>query len=336
MKKQYQSDQLLATHLKLKTVAKTIVTLIIIIFIGIALLPWMQTIDGVGKVVALSPNDREQNVIAPISGRLGQWYVHDGSHVKKGDPIVVVNDIDPQLLTRLKSEREAILMRIETTQQAINTSKLNVDRQKKLFDQGISSRRRYEESRFEYLKFRNDLAKDKIALANIDTKIARQQNQLVKATQPGTIIHRIAGQDNVLVKQGARLAVLVPETKSRAVTLWIKGNDIPLIKKGQPVRLQFEGWPAIQFSGWPSVAVGTFGGHVELVDPIDNGKGQFRILVVANKEGAWPNANFLRQGVRVKGWVLLSEVHLWYELWRRANGFPPAIQTNSTFLHKAS
>ena len=34
---------------------------------------------------------------------------------------------------------------------------------------------------------------------------------------------------------------------------------------------------------------------------------------------------FLRQGVRVNGWVLLGQVTLGYELWRIFNGFPPLI-----------
>jgi hypothetical protein len=48
-----------------------------------------------------------------------------------------------------------------------------------------------------------------------------------------------------------------------------------VIQEGSPVRLQFEGWPAIQFVGWPSVAVGTFGGEVVFVDATDNGQGCF-------------------------------------------------------------
>ena len=39
----------------------------------------------------------------------------------------------------------------------------------------------------------------------------------------------------------------------------------------------------------------------------------------------WPEPRFLRQGVRTKGFVLLDEVSLGYELWRQANGFPPIV-----------
>ena len=93
------------------------------------------------------------------------------------------------------------------------------------------------------------------------------------------------------------------------VELMMDGNDVPLIAQGRPVRLQFEGWPALQFSGWPSIAVGTFGGRVLLVDSTDNGHGKFRVLVEKDpREDAWPGQNYLRQGVRANGWILLNQV----------------------------
>jgi hypothetical protein len=92
------------------------------------------------------------------------------------------------------------------------------------------------------------------------------------------------------------------------------------------VRLQFEGWPAVQFTGWPSVAVGTFGGVVTLIDATDDGQGKFRIVVTPDpRDEPWPSGRYLRQGVRANGWVLLGQVTLGYELWRRFNGFPPVV-----------
>lgn len=115
------------------------------------------------------------------------------------------------------------------------------------------------------------------------------------------------------------------------VEINLDGNDQPLVKKGDPVRIQFEGWPAVQFVGWPSAAVGTFAGKVYLVDPTTNEKGQFRILVVPDKHTPrdidWPSDQYLRQGVRATGWVLLDQVPLGWELWRRLNGFPQTVAT---------
>lgn len=164
------------------------------------------------------------------------------------------------------------------------------------------------------------------SLAKLDVSISRQQSQLVTAPRDGYVFRLHASQDGEIVKAGDSLMVLVPQTDNPSVELWIDGNDAPLVRQDSPVRLQFEGWPAVQFVGWPSVAVGTFGGRVALIDSTDNGKGQFRVLVVPDPaDDPWPDSRYLRQGVRAKGWVLLNQVTVGYEVWRQMNGFPPII-----------
>lgn len=125
-----------------------------------------------------------------------------------------------------------------------------------------------------------------------------------------------------VIKQRATLTS--PNLPGIVAVLQINGNDLPLIREGDSVRLQFEGWPAVQFVGWPSVAIGTFGGKVFRIDPNADKKGMFRIFVEpAPDDQPWPNEEYLRQGVRTQGWVLLNRVSAGYELWRQINGFPP-------------
>ena len=73
-----------------------------------------------------------------------------------------------------------------------------------------------------------------------------------------------------------------------------------------------------------SVAVGSFGGRVAFVDASDDGYGDFRVMVVPDPDQEpWPAPRYLRQGTRAKGWILLEEVTVGFELWRQLNGFPP-------------
>ncbi len=169
-------------------------------------------------------------------------------------------------------------------------------------------------------------AKAEGGVAKIEVRLARQRTMEITAPRAGSVLRLIAKEGGEMVKAGDSLVVLVPDTLSHAVELWIDGNDAPLVTPGRHVRVQFEGWPALQFVGWPSVAVGTFAGEVAFVDAADDGKGRFRVVVVPDEESSWPDARYLRQGVRANGWILLDRVSLGYELWRQLNGFPPAIQ----------
>ena len=178
-----------------------------------------------------------------------------------------------------------------------------------------------------YLNEAKGQAEDaRVKLASLEVTLSRQQSRVVSAPRDGTVFRLIVNGAGQTVKFTEPLLVLVPDTADRAIELYVDGNDAPLITPGSPVRVQFEGWPAVQFVGWPSVAVGTFGGRVALVDATDDGRGKFRMLVSPDPgEPAWPDARFLRQGVRAKGWVLLNRVTIGYELWRQLNGFPPVL-----------
>ncbi|MEY2724531.1 MAG: Hemolysin secretion protein chromosomal [Planctomycetota bacterium] len=175
-----------------------------------------------------------------------------------------------------------------------------------------------------------EVAKAEKELFEMQSKVARQNTQRIVAPFSGFVVEISPNIGTQLVKKGDPICRIVPDTKDRAVQIWLDGNDAPLVNEGDHVRLQFEGWPAIQFAGWPSVAVGTFGGTVASVDMIDNGKGKFRCQIRPDTPAEWPDDRYLRQGVRANGWVLLETVPLWFEFWRQLNGFPPALEDPSS------
>ena len=163
-------------------------------------------------------------------------------------------------------------------------------------------------------------------LAQLENKLSnvaiRQQQYVVLAPQSGFITRTLKTGLGENIKEGEPLATIVPLRTDRAVELYIKTMDFPLLKRGQPVRVQFDGWPALQFSGWPNASFGTFGGRVTVIDQMSSGVGQFRILVQPDTtEEGWPEQ--VRIGSGARGWAMLSSVPIWYELWRQFNGFPP-------------
>lgn len=162
-------------------------------------------------------------------------------------------------------------------------------------------------------------------IRDLEIKLRELDRLVIEAPRDGTIFRLPIYERGQVVKEGDDLFTIVPDSVRPAVELWVSGNDTPLVRPGDHVRLQFEGWPAVQFAGWPSVSVGTFGGQVISIDATDDGTGKFRLLVEEETEDAWPSERFLRQGVRANGWVMLSRVRLGYEIWRQLNGFPPVV-----------
>lgn len=183
----------------------------------------------------------------------------------------------------------------------------------------------------------NTIEKEILDLRNKRGELDRLE---IRAPRAGRIQQWYGLEGSDTVKEGDQLFTIVPETDQLAVEMSVSGNDMPLVQVGDRVRLQFEGWPAVQFVGWPSVAVGTFGGKVNRVYPTDDGKGNFRVVVTPDnhmpREDGWPDDQYLRQGVRANGWVLLRQVPLGYEVWRLLNGFPPTISNDEPAKEKES
>ncbi len=156
-----------------------------------------------------------------------------------------------------------------------------------------------------------------------NVSIRKEQYTLI-APQRGYVVRALKAGIGETIKEGEAIATVMPYEPDLAVEMYIRAMDVPLIAKDRQVRIQFDGWPALQFSGWPAVSVGTFGGLVQVVDRVNNGNGMFRILVKPDPEDdTWPHQ--LRMGSGIKGWVMLNNVPVWYEIWRQLNGFPPSL-----------
>jgi multidrug resistance efflux pump len=179
--------------------------------------------------------------------------------------------------------------------------------------------------------------------AELDLKLEnaqeRQAASVVRAPIDGTIARINRAGPGETVKEGGQLAIIVPTTGDQAAELFVNSVDAAIVEPGRRVQLQFSGFPALQFSGFPGTSIGTFSGTVRIIDPVDDGTGRYRLLVVPDTSGsrpAWPDDSYLRQGSSVTGWVLLSNVSLGYEIWRRINGLPPQIPVRSTGTKKSA
>lgn len=315
----------------MRTVFIMLLTGFIIALVFLIYVPWVQTTTGRGIVTTLSPNEREQTINALVTGRIEEWYVRDGARVKKGDPIVRIADIDPQLIDRLQAEVRQVELQLEASRSALATAQIDERRMRELYEAGLAPRRDYEQAMIRIQDMRGKIASDEAALNRVKVNLSRQAVQIVTAPRDGFIQKVQAGDAATYVRAGDMLAMFVPEDSQRVIEVFIVGRDVALVQKGAKARIMFEGWPAVQFSGWPAVAVGTFGAEVIAIDRASQPDGRFRVLLRedASDGHRWPAERFVRFGAKAQAWVLLDTVPVGYEIWRQLNSFPPELPNPS-------
>ena len=112
-----------------EVLAKSLLIGVGVLLFFLIITPWQQTAKGFGYVIANDPNDRAQEINSPINGKIKKWYVSDGAKVKQNDVIAEIIDNDPQILERIRSERDAKKRKLQVAQIASSTAKINYERQ---------------------------------------------------------------------------------------------------------------------------------------------------------------------------------------------------------------
>ena len=194
------------------------------------------------------------------------------------------------------------------------------------------------------MKYETDVAKarsDKFSAMSSklesEGQVTKLENQYSNYQKRASFYYILAPQDCYItdliangieetVKEGAPIVSIMPTDFKLAAAVYVEPIDLPLLKVGEQVRLQFDGWPAVVFSGWPNASYGTYGGRIYAIDQYISKNGKYRILIEEDpNDHPWPEA--LRFGAGVSSMILLNDVPIWYELWRKVNGFPPNFYT---------
>ena len=182
-------------------------------------------------------------------------------------------------------------------------------------------------------KAQSDLYTAQSAQFDTEAQVSKLENEFsnyeirdklrhVVAPQSGYINKALVGGIGETFKEGDRLVSIMPSEYDLAVETFVEPLDLPLLHVGEKVRIQFDGWPAIVFSGWPNVSYGTYGGEVVAIENFISPNGKYRVLIAPDKnDHEWPQA--IRVGSGAYTMALLNDVPIWFELWRKLNGFPP-------------
>src|SRR3712207_3795282 len=60
-----------------RAVSRLLILFFLLMVTVLITIPWQQTSQGSGRVIAYLPQERVQNVHAPVSGRINKWFVRE-------------------------------------------------------------------------------------------------------------------------------------------------------------------------------------------------------------------------------------------------------------------
>ena len=109
--------------------AKILFVLMLITMGLVMFAPWQQSITGSGSVVAYAPGERQQTIESPIKGRIVNWGegIFENAHVKKGQTLVEIQDLDPSLMGRLQEQLAATRLQLEAAHQHLEANHRNLE-----------------------------------------------------------------------------------------------------------------------------------------------------------------------------------------------------------------
>jgi membrane fusion protein, adhesin transport system len=299
--------------------------------------PWQQNVGGQGRVIAYAPLERQQIIEAPIEGRVQIWYVQEGERVHAGEEIAELSDNDPEILDRLRRERDAALAlktaaegsvevakakitalelareakelsaglrvdmgrnRLEGAERAVDAAKsaeraakLNLDRQRALFDEGLASKRMLELAEMEHETTEADLDRATASLtatkrevgalgadrkhvgadasASVETAKESQRKAEAELAKAEAEVQKI----DVRLARQQRMKILAP--RDGTILQIVAKQDAQMLRPGDPVAVfvpdttasAVELWVdgkdgplvdpgrlvRLQFEGWPAV-----------------------------------------------------------------------------------
>ncbi|MDR2652305.1 MAG: HlyD family secretion protein [Prevotellaceae bacterium] len=288
-------EQIIAEYSK-RTKILYIVILFAIVAVFVSLF-YIYIDVGVRATGIIKPRGERNIITAPVSGKIKFINLAENIFIRKGDTVfIVVSDaITSQIpaLNRRKDEINNMILDLNNMLDAKNASNLQspayiriynhyktqlkelqykndvckttYEREKKLFDKGITAAAEFEKYEADYKNSqlaintfmrgqRAQWQSDKISyeneLSDIETKLAQIEIQnaetVVTATVDGIIQHIENINDGSYIHAGQKLIEIAPDGNLLA-ECYVTSNDIGLLVKNLPVRMQVD---AFNYNQW--------------------------------------------------------------------------------------
>lgn len=181
LNEQFYSLRLVQTSASLKRIAIWL-EVIFGFFVVFLFLPWTQNIRGSGRVIALNPSERPQEVPTVIGGAIAKWYVQEGQFVEAGDTLIQLREVkdkymDPQLIPRLEQQLTAKEDAIVAYSRKIEA----LDQQIKALRQSMDFKRQQVDNKLRQSVLKVSIDSAGVQAALVEERIAFDQYDRMKA-----------------------------------------------------------------------------------------------------------------------------------------------------------
>lgn len=294
------------------------VMLILLPFVFLAV-PWRQNIPCAGNVVAFTPLDRQQTLQAPVSGRVVECSVVEGSKVSKGDLLMVLEDQDPNYLFALQAQVEAARTKLRAAEDKAN-----------LYSEQIVTLERVRELAISAASSELEIAVAKVEAAVRSLEAAeaeREQKELDYQRQQRLFKKKLASE---LTAQMARSESLSANAKVEEAKAKVGGarseeqaKNATVGKIGQDAKAKVDSTRALREAAQADVAVA----RQQLAEATIKVERQKTQVVIAPRDGrvyrirAAVGAEVLKQGDPLLDLIPDTD-DLAVELWVRGNDAP--------------
>jgi len=243
----------------------------------------MQPVPQSSEYVATIKSRRSATISPQVSGQLTQILVHSGDHVKTGQ---VLMEIDP----RQQQANVAALLATERQKKAVyDYDTIEQDRQKKLFDAGVTSRDAYDQAQ---QAFENAKADYEAAVGNRKTQEQLLAYYTVRAPYEGIVGDIPVHVGDYVSPSGSPAPVLttVDENKDLEAYIYIPTERSADVHMGLGVDLTDNSGKLLEKT------------RVDFVSPeVDN-----NLQAILVKAPVHPTADMLRNAQTVKANVIWS------------------------------
>lgn len=184
-------------------------------------LPWQQTVEGEGVVVAYDPTQRDYPVLATMDGFINEFYVTENQFVKKGTKLFTMVDLDKGYLDKLKTIESS-------SKDQYNNSKIQINN----FQDTKNNLNQYLAVGLNVYTQKYEQTKNKIDSLNLKKISLEKNHEIEKANFERTkLLHTdgIESKRNLEVRENSYIEANV-ELKKINIDIEVEKNNLDILK----------------------------------------------------------------------------------------------------------